>query len=118
MVTPRQSAILSRNSDIEDIPILACAKDGIMSVNFRADRLKRTHLHPLRTDGFNPQLPMKPAIEDAATVDNFKSFLNVQGAIPIYCDPAIKDQDSIGKLGSGDSTAEEGAADEQFSDER
>ncbi len=28
----------------EYIPILACAKDGIMSVNFRADRLKRTTL--------------------------------------------------------------------------
>ena len=61
---------------------------------------------------------MKPAIEDAAAVENFKSFLNVQSAIPIYCDPAIKGQDSIRSLRSGGSTAEEGAADEQFSDEK
>lgn len=42
---------------------------------------------------FNPQLPMKPAIEDAATVDNFKSFLNVQGAILIHCNLGIKGLD-------------------------
>ncbi len=89
-----------------------------MSVNFGADRLKRTHLHPLRIDGFNPQTPMKATIKNTLVVNNFKSFRDVHGAIPIYCDLAIKDQDSIRSLCSGDSTAEEGAAEEQFSDER
>src|SRR5216683_700970 len=98
MVTPRQSAGLSRNSDIEYIPILVRVKHGIMSVNFRPDRLKRTHLHPLRADGFNPQSSMKATIKDTLVVNNFKSFRDVQGAILIYCNLAIKGQDSIRSL--------------------
>jgi len=89
-----------------------------MPVNFRADRLKRTHLHALRIDGFNPQSSMKATIKHTLVVNNFKSFRDVHGAVPIYSDLAIKGQDSIRSLCSGDSTAEEGAADEQFSDEK
>jgi hypothetical protein len=59
------------------------ADHGIMSVNFRADRFKRTRLHPLRIDWLNPESPMKPTIKDTAVVDNFKQFLDVHRAIPI-----------------------------------
>ena len=89
-----------------------------MTVNFGAYGLKRTHLHPLRIDGFNPQSSMKATIKDTRVVNNLKSLRDVHGAIPIYCDLAIKGHDSIRSLCSGDSTAEEGAADEQFSDEK
>jgi len=48
--TPWQNADLGRNCDIEYISILPGTDHGIMSVNFRADRFKRTRLHPLRID--------------------------------------------------------------------
>jgi len=89
-----------------------------MSVNFRADRFKRTRLYPLRIDGLNPKSPMKPTIKDTAVIDNFESFLNVQGAIFIHCDLGIKGLDPIKRLRSGYSAAEEGTADEQLTDER
>jgi hypothetical protein len=85
-----QNAGLGRNSYIECISFLPSADHGIMSVNFRADRFKRTHLYPLRIDGLNPQSPMKPTIKDTAVVDNFKQFLDVHRTIPINCDLAFK----------------------------
>ena len=118
MRTTWQSAGLGRNSDIEYISIRLRANHGIMPVNFRADRFKRTRLHPLRTDGLNPQSPMKPTIKETVVVDNSKEFLDVHGAIPIDCDLAFKGQDSISSLCSGDSGAEEHAAGQEFRDER
>ena len=88
--TPGQNADLGRNCDIEYISILPGTDHGIMSVNFRADRFKRTRLHPLRIDWLNPQSPMKPTVKDTALVDNFKQFFDVHRAIPIYSDLAFK----------------------------
>jgi hypothetical protein len=61
---------------------------------------------------------MKATIKNTLVVNNLKSFRDMHGAIPIYYDLAIKHLDSIRGLCSGDFTAQQEAADEQFGDER
>lgn len=117
MPTARESAGFSRNSDVKYTSIFVAVKHSLISVNFGADRLKRTRFHPLRINRFNPQPSMKAAIKDACVVNNLKSFRHVHRAISVYRDLAIKRQDSIGSLGAGESAADDRAADEPLRDE-
>ena len=119
MVTAWQITCIRTNSNVEYVLFHVRVNGDIVTIDFRADGLKRTRLLSLRMDdGLDLQSSVKSPIEEPTVVDDFNFLLDVHGAVPVHFDFGLKNENSIVSLRSTDRTTEEHTAEEESHDER